>query len=65
MCHANIVKFRDAISSIDWREILSRSDAQVAYSSFHRILSEKYNNWFPIRKSVNDILTISLGLKLP
>ena len=50
MCHANIVKFREAMSTIDWREILSMSDAQVAYSSFHRILSEKYNNCFPIRK---------------
>ena len=29
MCHANIVKFRDAMSTIDWREILSMSDAQV------------------------------------
>ena len=50
MCHANIVKFRDAMSTIDWREILSMNDAQVAYSSFHRIISEKYNNCFPIRK---------------
>ena len=50
MCHANIVKFRDAMSTIDWREILSMSDAQVAYSSFHRIISEKYNNCFPICK---------------
>ena len=50
MCHANVVKFRDAMSVIDWREILSMSDAQVAYSSFHKIISEKYNKWFPIRK---------------
>ena len=34
MCHTNIVKFREAMSTIDWREILSMSDAQVAYSSF-------------------------------
>ena len=51
MCHANIVKFRDAMSAIDCREILSMSDAQVAYSSFHhQIISEKYNKCFPIRK---------------
>ena len=50
MCYANIVKFREAMSTIDWREILSMSDAQVVYSSFYGILSEKYNNCFPIRK---------------
>ena len=50
MCHANIVKFRDTMSAIDWREILTMSDAQVAYSSFHQIISEKYNKCFPIRK---------------
>ena len=50
MCHANVVKFRDAMSVIDWREILSMRDAQVAYSSFHKIISEKYNKCFPIRK---------------
>ena len=31
MCHANIVMFRDAMSAMDWREILTMSDAQVAY----------------------------------
>ena len=50
MCHANIVKFRDAMSAVDWREILSMSDAQVAYSSFHKLISDKYNKCFPIRK---------------
>ena len=50
MCLANVVKFRDAMSVIDWREILSMSDAQVAYSSFHKIISEKDNKCFPIRK---------------
>ena len=38
------------MSAIDWRELLSMSDAQVAYSSFHKIISEKYNKCFPIRK---------------
>ena len=38
------------MSVIDWRDILSMSDAQVAYSSFHKIISEKYNKCFPIRK---------------
>ena len=50
MCHANIIKFRDAMSAVDWRWILSMSDAQVAYSSFHKLLSDKYNKCFPIRK---------------
>ena len=50
MCHANIVKFRDAMSAVDWREILSMSDTQVAYSSFHKLISDEYNKCFPIRK---------------
>ena len=36
--------------TIDWHEILRMSDAQVAYSSFHKIISDKYNTYFPIRK---------------
>ena len=50
MCHANIVKFRDAMSTIGWRGILTMSDAHVSYSSFHKILSEKYSKCIPIRK---------------
>ena len=57
MCHANIVKFRDAMSAIDWRELLSMSVAQVAYSSFPRNIT----NAFPYGKSINDFSIISLG----
>ena len=31
MCHANKVMFTDAMSVIDWREILTIRNAQVAY----------------------------------
>ena len=50
MRRANIVKFVDAMSAIDWWEILNIIDAQVAYSSFQKIISEKYNKCFPIRE---------------
>ena len=49
-CHANVVKFSDAMSAIDWWELLSMGDAQVAYSPLHKIISEEYNKCFPIRK---------------
>ena len=50
MCHANVVKFSDAMWAINLRELLSMGDAQVAYSSLHKIISEEYNKCFPIRK---------------
>ena len=48
MCHANIVRGRNVNYWL--AEILSMSDAQVAYSSFHKVISQKYNKCFPIRK---------------
>ena len=34
---ATIVKFR----AVDWRKTLSMSEAQVSYSSFHEMVSDK------------------------
>ena len=48
-----------------WREIWSMSDTQVAYSSFHRRISENITIAFPYGRSVNDISIISLGFWLP
>ena len=68
-CHANIVKFRDVMSTFDWREKLSMSDAQVADSSFHEIISKKYNKYFPIRKInkryFNNKRWLTLSIKEP
>ena len=47
MGHANMVKFSDALTVLDCREIWSLSDAYIAYPSFQMIISEKYMNVFP------------------
>ena len=45
----NTSKFIDALNSQDWTNILSCSDAQKAYTSFHVELSRLYNACFPIK----------------
>ena len=45
----NTSKFMDALNSQDWTNILSCSDAQKAYTSFHVELSRLYNACFPIK----------------
>ena len=45
----NICKFIDALISQDWTNILSCSDAQKAYTSFHVELSRLYNACSPIK----------------
>ena len=45
----NTSKFIDALNSQDWTNILSCSDAQKAYASFHVELSRLYNACFPIK----------------
>ena len=32
---------------VNWNQVLESDDAQLAYSNFHAIISEKYNNCFP------------------
>ena len=45
----NTSKFIDALNSQDWTNILSCSDAQKAYTSFHVEFSRLYNACFPIK----------------
>ena len=47
----NVQKFVNEIQSLDWCNISTETDAQLAYSKFHTILSEKYNRCFPLRKT--------------
>ena len=65
MCHANIVKFREAMSTFDWREILSMSDAKSHIHPFMEYYLRNITIAFLYVKSVNNILIISLGLQMP
>ena len=47
----NAQKFINEIQEIDWTNESIETDAQLAYSKFHKILSEKYNKCFPLRKT--------------
>ena len=46
----NDQKFINEIKEIDWTNVSIETGAQLAYSEFHKILSEKYNKCFPLRK---------------
>ena len=47
----NAQKFINEIQEIDWTNVSIETDAQLAYRKFHKILSEKYNKCFPLRKN--------------
>ena len=47
----NVQKFVNEIQTLDWCNVSTETDAQLAYSKFHTILSEKYNRCFPLRKT--------------
>ena len=46
----NINKFNDRLSKTEWTSVLSASDAQKAYTNFHDIMSNLYNECFPLKE---------------
>ena len=50
MRHHNIQNYLREMKTIDWSKVMECNEAQPAYSSFHAIISEKYNKCFPLRK---------------
>ena len=50
MRHQNVVKFSEELKAIDWENVVNKQNAQEAYSIFHKIITEKYNLCFPIKK---------------
>ena len=46
----NIDKFSSNIQNIDWSEVSSCTDAQLAYSMFHVKITKHYNECFPLTK---------------
>ena len=51
MRHQNIKKFECEMKTVNWNRVLECDDAGLAYSTFHTVISEKYNKCFPWRKS--------------
>ena len=51
MRHQNIKKFECEMKTVNWNQVLECDDAGLAYSTFHTVISEKYNKCFPWRKS--------------
>ena len=47
----NAQKFINEIQEIDWTNVSIKTDAQLAYSKFNKILFEKYNKCFPLSKN--------------
>ena len=50
MRHQNVVKFSEELKGIDWENVVNKQNAQEAYSIFHKIITEKCNLCFPIKK---------------
>ena len=50
MRHRNIQKFVHEMKIVNWNQVLECDDAQLAYTTFHAMISEKYNKCFPLRK---------------
>ena len=66
-CTANEVKFREAISEVNWDEVLKRHDTQESFSAFHMIFKERYDKSFPLQSSDskyrNRLKWLTAGLK--
>ena len=50
MRQGNINKFINEMQIVVWDSVTNNPDTQAAYTEFHRIVSEKYNKYFPYRK---------------
>ena len=47
--------FREALATLDWKEIYDKNDAQGAFSTFHSIVLKLYNKHFPKDKNKNNL----------
>ena len=65
MRQGNINKFINEMQLVEWDSVTNTPDTQAAYTEFHRIVSEKYNNVFHIENWVSHIITINLGSQMP
>ena len=68
MRHQNIKKIECEMKTVNWNQVLECDDAGLAYSTFHTVISEKYNKCFPWRKSsvnryTNNNLWLTSALK--
>ena len=52
---ANINKFKESITCIDWAPVLASNDCQEAYSNFYTLYKENYEKCFPVIKLNNSV----------
>ena len=46
----NVDKFKDKLKNTDWSSVYIESDAQKAYSAFHKLYSNIYYKCFPLKR---------------
>jgi len=46
----NINKFTTRLDNVDWSQILGNNSAQQAYTYFHNVITEHYDECFPVKK---------------
>ena len=51
MRHKNVQRFINEMKIVNWNQVLECDNVQLAYSTFHKVISEKYIKCFPLRKS--------------
>ena len=52
-------RFGQEMKTVNWNQVLECDDAGLVYSTFHAIISEKYNKCFPLKKSSMNLYTIN------
>ena len=57
MRHRNIKKFVHKMKIVNWNQVLECDDALLACTTFHAMISEKYNKCFPLRKFSSNLYT--------
>ena len=57
MRHQKIQKFVHEMKIMNWNQVLECDDAQLAYTTFHATISEKYNKCFPLRNFSSNLHT--------
>ena len=51
MRHQNVQRFVNEMKIVNWNQVLECDNVQLAYSTFHKVISEKYSKCFPLKKS--------------
>ena len=50
MSEKNMKHFSESLRNADWNSVLGKDDAQIAFTKFHEIITNKFQSAFPIKK---------------